>query len=403
MSSDPQVIETRALSVRETPTTPAVRSEDFMPLMSVEQAIQRKTMMNQFIGTVLKETANGEGGDYGLMPGGRKTKILLKPGAEKLCSIFGLAPQYTEDKVIEDWTGADHGGEPLFYYSYRCALMRGGLFMGEAIGSCNSWETKYRYRWVPEDVAKQRPDFERLPKRGGTRTIFEPNFALDKSETSGKYGKPAEYWQRIKDAATSGVAKQVRRKLGTKEYVGYEMQMDETQYRIPNPEVADTINTCQKMAQKRALVAAVLIVTNCSDAFTQDIEDFADDHGTHGSAPADASAHADDAPPPPKENGSPRTPQTNRVIPEDLQAVVTRLQSQPTGANVKAAFRILEDALCEKMGTVAGVAEYKRVVGAFEAAVPAKDRKVGDVVECLVDLWDALQKAEQLPLPGVQA
>ena len=35
----------------------------------------------------------------------------------------------------------------------------------------------------------------------------------------------------------------------------------------------DLVNTIKKMAQKRALVAAVLIATNASDQFTQDMED----------------------------------------------------------------------------------------------------------------------------------
>ena len=49
--------------------------------------------------------------------------------------------------------------------------------------------------------------------------------------------------------------------------------MDAALYRIPNPDVADVVNTIQKMAQKRALVAATLIATSASEFFTQDIED----------------------------------------------------------------------------------------------------------------------------------
>src|SRR5208337_3655678 len=49
-----------------------------------------------------------------------------------------------------------------------------------------------------------------------------------------------------------------------------------TLYRVPNLDVADQINTILKMSQKRALVAATLIVTGLSDHFTQDIEDYAD-------------------------------------------------------------------------------------------------------------------------------
>ena len=45
----------------------------------------------------------------------------------------------------------------------------------------------------------------------------------------------------------------------------------ESRYRSLNP--YDIKNTCEKMAEKRALVAAVLIGTALSDLFTQDVED----------------------------------------------------------------------------------------------------------------------------------
>src|ERR671938_678900 len=44
--------------------------------------------------------------------------------------------------------------------------------------------------------------------------------------------------------------------------------------RVFNPDIADQVNTIQKIGQKRSLVAAVLIAVNASEFFTQDIEDF---------------------------------------------------------------------------------------------------------------------------------
>ena len=240
---------------------------------------------------------------------------------------------YTEDKIIEDWTGAEHGGEPLFYYSYRCQLSRGGRFMGEAIGSCNSWESKYRYRWVPEEIAKQRADFDLLLKRGGVTQKFEPNFALDKKETGGQYGKPIAYWEMFEQAIKEGRAKNVSRKMGKKEFDGWEITMDQTQYRVPNPEVADTINTCQKMAQKRSLVAAVLVVTNCSDAFTQDIEDFTDEH--HEPTPAQ-----------PKSAPEPES----RSVPEALKGVFARLRQGKPSETIKAELMKIGNVMIENAG-----------------------------------------------------
>ena len=70
-------------------------------------------------------------------------------------------------------------------------------------------------------------------------------------------------------------------------------------YRIPNPDGADVVNTIQKMAQKRALVAATLIATSASEFFTQDVED-ADplgrniDTGSHPPGAREAQEHVRD-------------------------------------------------------------------------------------------------------------
>jgi hypothetical protein len=268
-----------------------VRAEDFMPLMTVEQAISRKTMLNQFISDVLKE---GIDGDYGKIPGTAKP-TLLKPGAEKLCSIFGLSPRYVSDETVEDFTGEHHGGEPFFYYRYRCQLYKGDRFLGEAIGSSNSWEEKHRWRWVKEaDVPStySQDEMDDLPQRQGI--VSEFSFAVDKAETSGPYGKPAEYWANWQRAIQDGEARHVQKTTSKGKKLDA-WEMGGTLYRIPNPGAADCVNTCQKIGQKRALVAAVLVVTNCSDAFTQDVEDATDttgiDTGGHPVGTAEAANH----------------------------------------------------------------------------------------------------------------
>lgn len=362
----------QAVMVRE---SHGVSAADFMPLMSVAQAVERKGMINQFIGGVLREAE-----DFGTIPGAGAKKVLLKPGAEKLCSIFGLSVTYAEDKIIEDWTGAEHGGEPLFYYSYRAQLSRGDKFMGEAIGSCNSWESKYRYRWVPVEVANQREDFASLLKRGAVIMKFEPNFALDKKQTDGQYAKPAEYWQAFEDAIKAGTAKNVTRKLGKKEYDGWEMSMDTTQYRIPNPEVADVINTCQKMAQKRALVAAVLVVTNCSDAFTQDIEDFGDMPSTP----------VHDGFPEPKVETKP-TAQSEAAMPAELLAEYEKIMKNRD--YFAEACERLADQMIMKAGE-AGAKAYHAVGAIILKKFPKGPQKMADVKEILMMLWKELQNVE---------
>ncbi|SHL36911.1 hypothetical protein SAMN02745216_05082 [Desulfatibacillum alkenivorans DSM 16219] len=54
----------------------------------------------------------------------------------------------------------------------------------------------------------------------------------------------------------------------------------ESKYRTMNP--YDVANTLEKMAEKRAFVAAVLIATAASDIFTQDIEDLPHLNGENG-------------------------------------------------------------------------------------------------------------------------
>jgi len=47
-------------------------------------------------------------------------------------------------------------------------------------------------------------------------------------------------------------------------------------YGKPNPRIYDCVNTIAKMAQKRALLSAVLVATGASEMFTMDMEDFAE-------------------------------------------------------------------------------------------------------------------------------
>jgi hypothetical protein len=259
-----------------------ITAADFSPIFTIEAALERKKLMNNFIGKVLVEDS-----DYGKIPGAGDKKVLLKPGAEKLCSIFGLAPRFQPVQVIEDWTGTEHGNEPLFYYEYRCELSRGGRFAGEGIGSCNSWESKYRYRWAPASALPSGIDLATLPSRSST--VVEFAFAIEKGETGGQYGKPAEYWERWRAAIASGEAREVVKETRNgKKMEAWEM--GGTSYRMANDQFADVVNTCQKMAQKRALVAAVLVVTNCSDAFSQDVDDFEEEPQARPAAPPNATA-----------------------------------------------------------------------------------------------------------------
>jgi hypothetical protein len=105
------------------------------------------------------------------------------------------------------------------------------------------------------------------------RTLSELDFAIERAETSGTYGKPAEHWQMFRDAIRDRTARPVEKVTRRGKSVAWEIDVDTALYRVPNPDVADVVNTIQKMAQKRALVAATLIATSASEFFTQDVED----------------------------------------------------------------------------------------------------------------------------------
>lgn len=172
--------------------------------------------------------------DYGVVPGTQGKPTLLKPGAEKLCRLFGLSASFQLIEAKQDFTGKEYG-EPLFYYWYKCSLHFGSQLIAESDGSCNSWEKKYRYRETKricprcgaEAIRSSDREFYCWSKQGGCSAKFPLNFSQI-----------------------------VEQKIGL----------------VPNPEVFDLINTIQKMSQKRSLVGAVLIATGASEFFTQDLD-----------------------------------------------------------------------------------------------------------------------------------
>ena len=249
------------------PVEISVKDSVFLPAMSMEVALARRSAIVEFTRRIMVKDQ-----DFGEIPGTNKP-TLLKPGAEKLCNFFGLEPEFTPIVEDLDWTGAQHGGEAFCYARYRCRLLREGRVVGVGEGSCNSWEAKYRYRWVAEEQVPEHLDRARLLKRTVRRTVCEFDFAIERAETAGQYGKPAEHWQKFRDAIRTGAAREVEKFTRRGKSVAWEMDVDTALYRIPNPDGADAVNTIQKMAQKRALVAATLIATSASEFFTQDVED----------------------------------------------------------------------------------------------------------------------------------
>ena len=205
-----------------------------------------------------------DGMDYGVIPGVEKPS-LFKPGAEKLRFVYGLGVTITMvDKTVDLKEG-------IIDYTYKATVTtRANQILSECEGSANSYEPKFRYIWVKEEDLPKEINKGELKTRDAK--INEFDFAIQKAETTGQYGKPAEYWAKFKDAIANGTAKEITRKTSTgKEMKAWEI--GSVLYRIGNEDVVGLKNTIMKMAQKRAFVGAIMLATGASEFFTQDVED----------------------------------------------------------------------------------------------------------------------------------
>ena len=178
------------------------------PVSDIQAAGIRLRSLQAFVSSLMKQ-----GEDYGTIPGTKKP-TLYKPGAEKLLELYGLAASYEVTHRVEDW---ERG---FWSYEVKCTIRsrRRGDVVGEGIGSCNSYEEKYRWRNEYSNNAESRP-----PAGEGWKYV----------------SKNKGFWTR----------------------------------RTENENRWDLVNTILKMGKKRSLIDGALSVTRSSGLFTQDIED----------------------------------------------------------------------------------------------------------------------------------
>lgn len=148
--------------------------------------------------------------DFGVIPGTNKP-TLLKPGAEKILMMFGLTSEYEFLDKIEDFQ------KGFFSYSVKCILTKNGNKITEGVGHANTYEGRYRWRWVKEQDLPVNIDKDSLISR------------------TNRWGK--------------------------------------TEYKVENDDPYTLANTVLKMAKKRAQIDATLTVGSLSEVFTQDLED----------------------------------------------------------------------------------------------------------------------------------
>ena len=356
---------------------------DFMPVMQITRAIERYNMVLQFTQQIMKA-----GKDFGEIPGTDKP-TLLKPGAEKLCSFFGLTPRFTIVEKVETWEGS----EPFFYYWYKCQLLRGERVIGEGDGSANSRESKHRYRWVGASQLPPGADPTKYESRDGS--IVEMDFAITKAETTGKYGKPNSYWQAFKDAISAGTAERTQK--DTRNGPKLAWKIGAPVYRVPNPDIADQVNTLQKMSQKRSFIAATLIACNASEYYTQDIEDMVDvtppePHTTPQRDTANGNGAGENQPDGPIPDSGSR-PQ----VPVELKGAMERIRkASKVGDQIRVELTKICDLMTERAGSL-GNEEYNRITEAFRVSNPdPKKWRPSMIDDLLVEAWTAYQA---LPTP----
>ena len=215
------------------------------PVMDIALAKKRLAEFQEFVAGYLKE-----GEDFGTIPGTPKP-TLYKPGADKLCELYGLADTYRfAIPPIEDFKA-----EPsLFDYTIECSLWRGDRLVATGMGSCNSYESKYKLR-----------DQQRVcPICHKAAIIKGKNF-----ETGDMIGGGWVCWKK-------------RDGCGAKFQDGAKEIENQPAGKIINDDIATLKNTVLKMAKKRAKIDATLSATRSSGVFTQDMEDIGAQDDTNG-------------------------------------------------------------------------------------------------------------------------
>jgi len=207
--------------------------ETGLTLPSEDRFIRDIRAINRFQEVVKENMIPGL--DYGVIPGTPKP-TLLKPGAEKMAKLLGLADHYEIEDKTEDWD------KPFFRYLIRCSLVSvsSGIPISEGLGECNSMESKYRWR-----------EAKRVCPVCGEEAIIK-----GKAEYGGGwvcFKKQGGCGSKFEDNAVSIIEQETGR--------------------VENDDIYSLVNTILKMATKRALVGAALSAGRLSAIFTQDIED----------------------------------------------------------------------------------------------------------------------------------
>jgi len=195
-------------------------------MMTVEEHRSEMQARQKFVRDCLVK-----GKHYLTIPGTDKD-TLVKPGAEEVLAHFYCRPSYALlPQSVIDW----QSGFCAFFYKCQAIHMGSGTVMGEGEGSCNSAEERYGLRHDRPACdcghelrkSKEKDEYYCWRKQGGCGKVYPAHLI---KETGGKRETTRNEW-------------------------------------------ATQVNTIQKMAEKRAMVACALTLGGLSELFTQDVED----------------------------------------------------------------------------------------------------------------------------------
>jgi len=274
------------------------------PQYSVAQMVaQRETIENLMVKVMKKDE------HYGSIPGCGKKNVLLKPGAEKICYHFGLAPTYDIKKT--ELAGGHRE------YSITCTLTHRptGKEVGQGIGSCSTMESKWRFRKAGR----------KCPNCGAEGAIIK-----GKEEFGGG-------WICWKTNGGCSAKFKSNDELIVSQQIG----------RVEHDNPADYYNTCLKMGKKRAFLDATLCATAASDLFTQDIEDMA----ANGVAPTSQDSNSSATKAIPESSSAPASAAPQKVPASEVKDAIAKMEAAQTPDEIKKiSDDILEKAKAAKDG-----------------------------------------------------
>ena len=253
--------------------------------LTVADVVEQHDKIVQIMAAVMRD-----GIHYGVIPGVNKPS-LFKPGAEAINVALRLAPHYDSEKI---WHEDGH-----LTVVANCTLKHipTDLTIATGEGLCSTKESRYAYR-----TAKRT-----CPLCG------EPQIRKSRNQPrSGDYeganpsDPPGWYCWRKEGGCGANFAH------------NDESITSQEEGKAPNPDLPDQYNTVLKMADKRALIAAVLNGTAASDVFTQDVEDKTPAGGSYDESPYGDSGG--EPPSVPKENQPLAPPKSWAQITEYVSA-----------------------------------------------------------------------------------